>query len=109
MYANAKKQTGIRRSNSNQVECKKMTHKTKQRLDRVRNELRREVIYFMEREDDSMMLPGKNDATKDGDNKRQTRILTDYMANIHKKFTAENPTLKISLAMFYRLRTKYIN
>jgi hypothetical protein len=54
------------------------------------------------------MEPGKKSATKTGDGTFQTRVLKDYLSNPHQKFLSENPTLKLSLATFCRMRPKYI-
>lgn len=76
---------------------------------RTSQHLSKKVEEFMGREDNCRMQPGKADAKKMADGgKKQTRVLTDYMRNIHQKFKDEHPELKISLATFCRLRPKYI-
>jgi hypothetical protein len=45
-------------------------------------------------------MPGKRDFKKDNNEKKQTRVLTDYLS--------ENSTTKLSLALFCRTRPKYI-
>ncbi|CAC5416239.1 unnamed protein product [Mytilus coruscus] len=63
----------------------------------------------MSREDNSRMQPGKGDAIKiSKGEKKQTIILTNYLADLHKKYSAENPQVKISLATFCRLRPRHI-
>ena len=62
----------------------------------------------MDRDDNSRMMPGKKDCKKDNNEKKQTRVLTDYLSNLHRKFKSENPTTKLSLASFCRIRPKNI-
>lgn len=66
------------------------------------------VTQFLEREDNCRMQPGKRDVTNTGQEKLQTRILTDYMSNLHQKYLSENPEHKISLSTFCRIRPKHI-
>ena len=55
----------------------------------------------MERDDNGRQLPGKADKVKTGVHEStQTRVLTDYLSNLHAKFVSENPTVKLSLASF---------
>ena len=49
------------------------------------------VVQFLEREDNSAYLPGKRDATKSGNKRVQTRLLSDYMYNLHLKYKFEHP------------------
>lgn len=79
----------------------------------VRRCLSKEVedacIAFMKREDNSRMMPGKADAKKtDEGKKEQSVVLTDYLHNLHLKFLAEHPELKVSLSTFCRLRPKNV-
>ena len=70
---------------------------------------RDDVIEFLERDDNSRNLPGKADKVKiDKENTVQKRVLTDYISNLHQKFLGENPTAKISLTTFQRIRPKNI-
>jgi len=64
------------------------------------------VTDFMNREDNSRTQPGKADAkrTEGQKEKVQTKVLTDYLKNLHDKYTAECPDNKISLSTFARLR-----
>lgn len=71
--------------------------------------LKRQVIQFLEREDNSRLWPGKNDVIRlSKDVKVQKRTLKDFMHNLHHKFLDENPTTKISCASFCKKRPKYI-
>lgn len=67
------------------------------------------VINFLSRDDNSRNMPGKADKVKTGlGQSAQKRVLTDYMSNLHKKYLSENPTIKLSLASFQRIRPKHI-
>ena len=57
-----------------------------------------QVKLFLERDDNSRMIPGKNDAKKSEGVKVQKRILNDYLYNLHAKFQAEHPIEKMSRA-----------
>ena len=81
----------------------------KARRKRVIAKLQDSVVNFLEREDNCRMQPGKKDTTKSGTEKVQTRVLTDYMSNLHQKYLSENPESKLSLATFCRIRPKYIH
>ena len=65
------------------------------------------ITQFLERDDSSRMLPGKQDAVKTGKDKVQKRVLNDYIYNIHLKFLAESP-IKISRTCFYKTRPIHI-
>ena len=85
----------------------------KKGIKKMRNTLERKqisqtVIKFLEREDNSACMPGKRDAKKSGNSKIQTRVLSDYMYNLHLKFKAEYPRIKISLTTFTSYRPSYI-
>lgn len=80
----------------------------KLRRRRAAAKLKSSVVAFLEREDNCRLQPGKKDATKTEEGRVQTRILTDYLANLHQKYIAENPDHKLSLATFCRLRPKHI-
>ncbi|KAL3882556.1 hypothetical protein ACJMK2_028891 [Sinanodonta woodiana] len=63
----------------------------------------------MERDDVSVNMPRKNDCTKvETGERKQTRVLTDYLSNLFEKFCAENPDLKVSKSIFCRLRPTHI-
>ena len=87
---------------------KKGVNMSKHRRMRTQMKLRHSVTKFLEREDNCRIQPGKRDATKVNGQNIQTRILTDYMANLHQKYLAENPEHKLSLATFCRMRPKHV-
>ena len=72
-----------------------------------RENLRRDVVRFLERDDNSRMMPGKNDTKKTETGHIQKRILNNSMLFLHLKFKTESPN-NISLATFCRLRPKHI-
>lgn len=53
-------------------------------------------------------MPGKKDSKTHEGEKRQVRVLNDYLGNIFQKYKAENPHVKISKTVFSRFRPKYI-
>lgn len=73
----------------------------RRRNEEINNAINRDVKEFLERDDNSRQLPGKNDAVKVGKSKVQKRVLNDYMFNLYDKYQAES-TYKISLSTFYR-------
>ena len=74
------------------------------------DQIRQAVCVFLEREDNSRCLPGKADVTTEerSGNRVAKRVLTDYLANLHMKFCAENTEITISLTTFTRIRPKHI-
>jgi len=53
---------------------KSVVSEKKKRLAKVREQMNAEIVNFLERDDNSRMLPGKNDAVKSGAGKVQKRI-----------------------------------
>lgn len=89
------------------------TNKTVELVNFTRNKAAREVLKksvlgFLERDDISRCMPGKQDALKSEGEVKQVRILNDYLRNLHEKFQAENPGMKCSLALFCKLRPRHI-
>lgn len=72
--------------------------------ERVKSDIQR----FLNRDDNSRLMPGKSDCVKVGKEKKQKRILNDYLHNLHLKFLAESD-YKISRASFYRIRPKELS
>lgn len=68
----------------------------------------KDVHDFLKRDDNSRCMPGKADVKKSENIKRQTRILTDYLANLYMKFIAECPIIKLSRATFCCMRPIHI-
>lgn len=53
-------------------------------------------------------MPGKDDFVKYNEEKVQKHYLNDYIYNLHAKFRAENPNMKIGKTAFANRRPKYI-
>lgn len=70
---------------------------------RTQTKYKESVIAFFEREDNCRVNPGKKDAIKCDEGKVETKILTDYLDNLYRKYISENPE-----ATFKRIRPKYI-
>ena len=102
------RKTGLSRRSLAKTACKSFEARKEQRK-RARLHYEDAVLAFLERDDNSRVLPGKNDKKRmeDGQTK-QKRVLTDYLSNLYDKFTSENPTAKISQTSFQRLRPAYI-
>ncbi|KAH3887033.1 hypothetical protein DPMN_011045 [Dreissena polymorpha] len=64
------------------------------------------VIDFLGREDNCRIQPGKADAKKVNGHKekKQTKVLTDYLKKLHMKDKSEIPEQNISLSTFTRIR-----
>lgn len=77
---------------------KRIRKPRQRRLLAMRNLLREKVESFLERDDISRCMPGKHDSIKVGNEKRQTRILNDYIRNVHEKFIIENKDTNISFS-----------
>ncbi|KAH3834240.1 hypothetical protein DPMN_107560 [Dreissena polymorpha] len=70
------------------------------------SELKMKVQSFLEREDNSVTMPGKKDTvSKD---KKQKKMLTDYLHNLHAKSCLENPGVKISRSRFSHMRPQHV-
>lgn len=89
----------------------KVIEARKRRVSASYAQLKDNVKLFMEREDNSRQMPGKADAIKVDDRKEKMQkfVLNDYLHNLHMKYIAENPEVKICLATCCRLRPKYIS
>lgn len=66
------------------------------------------VINFMERCDNTVVHPNKQEVKYVDGSLKAKRVLTDYIDNLYDKFRAENPEVKISRATFFRCRPSYI-
>lgn len=75
---------------------------------KVVRKFEKEIVEFLERDDNSRVQPGKADAVKCEGELKQVRVLTDYMQNLHQKFTSENTSCNVSFATFCRVRPKNI-
>lgn len=80
----------------------------KQREVLKQKQLNKAIQDFLERDDNSRMMPGKGDFRNCDGVKVQKRYLNDYMHNLHAKFRAENPEINISRSVFCRRRPQHI-
>ena len=101
------KTTGIGMQELRREQHKVIEFKKRSRMKTERDQLKAQVVEFIERDDISIMMPGKGDAKIFNGEKQQIRILTDYMSNIHQMFQTEYQK-KISLALFCKMRPGYI-
>ncbi|XP_048580476.1 uncharacterized protein LOC116604139 [Nematostella vectensis] len=102
------REIGVSRRFIKNAKTKKVSYTRKGRLVEIRKRLQEDIISFLERDDNSRMMPGKQDAKKCGDRKIQKRILSDYLYNLRMKYLAENPNAKISQAVFYKMSPPYM-
>ena len=95
--------TGLNRKK--QYVGKSVSRYQRSRMSQYRKRVTDSITQFLERDDNSRMLPGKHHAVKSGKVKVQKRVLNDYMYNLHLKYLAESP-MKISRTCFYNTRPK---
>ena len=74
---------------------------------RIKAKVRKSVVEFLLRDDNSTMKPGKKDTITRKKAKKQKRILNDTMLNLHRKFLSETRH-EISYASFCRLRPFWV-
>ena len=105
-YSRVSKETGLGRNQLRLANTSKSPIATKDntRAAKMREELRQDVLKFLERGYNSTTMPGKHDTKKDGKELKQRHLLNDYLANLHEKNLAENPLIKLSCSSFCRLR-----
>jgi DNA-binding Xre family transcriptional regulator len=97
-------QTGIARKNLGSLRRSKFESVRVHTRKRAQKVYSKEVNDFLERDDN----PRKSDVKMSDNTKKQTRVLTDYMANLYMKFVAENSTVKMSRATFCHMRPTHI-
>ena len=66
------------------------------------------VKDFLEREDNSIIQPGKRDSKTVEKEVHQKHVLNDYMHNLWEKFLLENPSIKLSRSQFCKLRPSHV-
>ena len=103
------KETRLARNSLMQSKSKSCAMEKRTRLLQLHQAKQEMVKAFLERDDNSRMMPGKNDAKRSETGvKVQKRILCDYLYNLFDKSKAENPDQRMSHATFCRLRPKHI-
>ncbi|WAR06284.1 LOW QUALITY PROTEIN: hypothetical protein MAR_021653, partial [Mya arenaria] len=105
LRAKSSRALGVNRGQLLKADMGKSIVKRRQVLERT--QLAKKVRDFLERDDNSSCLPEKRDSTKTKTGMKQTRVLNDYMYNLHLKLKAENPGVKISLTTFSSYRPRY--
>lgn len=70
--------------------------------------LKKLVVEFFEKDENSRMCPGKKDAITRKGVKKQRRLLADSLKNLHKKFVALYPADDISYTTFCRFRPFWV-
>jgi len=79
---------------------------------RYKNSLAEETVTtvrrFFEQDDVSRVCAGKKETVTKSKIKKQKRYLLDNMRNLHKKFVAVYPDVKISLSTFAKLRPFWV-
>ena len=101
-------QTGIPRKNLGSLRRSKFESVRVHTRKRAQKVYSKEGSDFLERDDNSRCNPGKSDVKMSDNTKKQTWVLTNYMANLYMKFVAENPTVKMFRATFCRMRPTHI-
>ncbi len=101
-------ETGLNRNRLAKLEEMVLNDEQKTRLKEQRSILQERVLQFMERDDNSRVVPDKGQVIQDNGESKAKRVLNDYLHHLHDKFTLENPDVKISLTTFQRFRPKYI-
>lgn len=66
------------------------------------------VAHFLERDDNSRATTGKRDTITRKKLKMQKRLLSDSLKNLHKKFKAEKPNIKISYSEFCKRKPFWV-
>lgn len=69
--------------------------------------VKRDIMDFLEKDENSRMCPGKRDFIRLGKLVKQKRLLTDSLRNLHKKFLS-TVSYKISLSTFCRFRPFWV-
>ncbi|WAQ97389.1 hypothetical protein MAR_030079 [Mya arenaria] len=76
--------------------------------DKVLRNMKMSVEVFLSRDDNSRIKAGKRSTKTHKMVKKQIRLLTDTMKNLHLKYLSENAEKKMSYSLFFRLRSFYI-
>jgi hypothetical protein len=91
-------ETKLNRHRLAKVKSKQLTPNRRQRLVDHQERMKKLVQDFLNRDENSRILPNKNDVKKNPDGIMQPkRTLTDYLESLHKTFCMENSQIKISV------------
>ena len=94
---------GIRRR-SLMSTSKKMKKVLRKRLPEIQEEIKTAVLTFLNRGDNSSIMPGKADYKTVSGQQKQKHILSDHMNNLFLKFRSENLDIKLSYSRFCKYR-----
>ena len=101
--------TGLNKNTMSRYMRESKESKLEKAKDRFARKYEEKVLTFLERDDNSRSQPGKADKRKNENGEtKQTRVLTDYLENLHMKYLSENPESSVSLATFCRIRPKHL-
>ena len=101
----SKKVSVARQTVSKYVNCTKPLKPVKMaKLTQAALQLKQQIREYYLRDDNSRMMPGKGDYIKVDGEKVQKKVMNGYIYNIHSKFCAESPNIKVSLSQFYKCR-----
>ncbi len=79
-----------------------------QRKHKPQLQVRKTIIDFMERDDNSRTMPGKQDSKHINGKNIQKKVLSDYLHNLHGKFLSENPNTPVSRSLFSKCRPAHV-
>lgn len=101
------KLTGISRDLLFKVN-KKLLYSFRMHLSEESKKLTDAIIEFLERGDNSCVMPGKDDFVNCNGENVQKHYVNNYIHNLHSKFRAENPNIRVGKTAFAQRRLKYI-
>ena len=70
--------------------------------------IKRKVAEFFTRDDVSRETPGKKQTVTRQKIRKQKRLLSDTLLNLHRKFLSEHPLMKISYSLFCKVRPFWV-
>jgi hypothetical protein len=106
MTSNSSRALGVNRGQINKAGTGTLIQKRRKAFQKLQTS--ENVKRFLERDDNSTCLPGKRDKLKTKSGMTQTRVLNDYLYNLHLKFKSENPHMKIGFTSFCSYRPKHV-
>ncbi|CAC5410980.1 unnamed protein product [Mytilus coruscus] len=76
----------------------------RKRLPEIQEKIKTAVLTFLNRGDNSSVMPGEADYKTVSGQQKQKRIISDHMKNLFPKFRSENSTIKLSYSRFCKYR-----
>ena len=86
----------------------KLSYSSRRPLPEKSKKLTDAIVAFLERGGNSRVMTGKDDFVNCNGEKVQKHDLNDYIHNLHAKFRAENPNIRVGKTAFAQRRPKYI-